>query len=179
MSKLTICIPSPGSPLSRLLAKGTAIVTGAETTNRGQFKDPSAFIFYEGNIYGAENLATFCRKLANAAGRLCERYPTIAKMEVGTEELSVVGSFDYDFKVVQIDRPDLVAAWENESGVYDGELQDPASVRLTLDIDYELNGTRLETLKAALQSAIEREIGNGALTSGTDAEVDEWRLQIQ
>lgn len=179
MSKLSICLPVPSSPLSTQLCPGSAIVTPAQLTEDGQWAGEDCLIWFEGNIHGAVNLVTFPQKVANAADRLLTQYPTSGIRMVSTEELTAVGQYDAEFKTIQIDRPDLVAAWESGTGVFDGNLQDPASVRLTLDIDYELNGTRLEDLKVALRHAIERNIGNGALTAATDAEVDAWRLSIR
>lgn len=177
MSKLTICVPTPGSPLAKRLAPGSAIVTALETV-KGVFPDIDCTVFFEGNLYKAEMLSTFCQKLACAAGRMATKYPTVATSKVSSSELIYVGTYDYEYKLVEITRPDLVMAWEKGTGVFDSELKDPATVRLVLNVDYELNGTSIESMKHALSQALEREIGNGALTGETSAEVNEWRLEV-
>ncbi|WP_372997684.1 hypothetical protein [Marinobacter sp.] len=59
---------------------------------------------------------------------------------------------------------------EKESGI--------ATVQLDLRVDYELNGESVTAMASNLRSAIEREIGNGALTGETMAEVDEYAMDV-
>lgn len=51
-------------------------------------------VFYEGNVYNAPELRRFQDKLLHAAGRLANRYPTIARMTVPAEAVIVVATYD-------------------------------------------------------------------------------------
>jgi hypothetical protein len=53
-----------------------------------------------------------------------------------------------------------------------------STVYLDLRVDYEINGESVENMASNLRSAIEREIGNGALTGETMAEVDEYAMDV-
>lgn len=180
MATLAICVPVPGTNLAKQLVPGSAIVCALELTNKRTFPTvQEVLIYFEGNVYGAESMQSFRHKIVHAAGRMMTRYPTIARQSVSTSELLPVGEYDYEYKIVEIFRPDLVENWEQCTGIYDQSLQDPASLRLTLSVDYELNGELIEDMKMALQQAIQREIGNGALTGETAAEVDRWDLLVE
>lgn len=69
-------------------------------------------IYYEGNIHNASNLTEFSQRLACAAGRLVENYPTVAKMMVRPEQVRAVGTYTTDgWRVIEVtDRPTL-AEW--------------------------------------------------------------------
>lgn len=85
---LKIVVPRSGSQLERVIAAGSGIVMRA-SRSRGVVID------YEGNLYGAGDLATFAQRLYHAAGRAQADYPTVARMWLGgTEELVVVGTYD-------------------------------------------------------------------------------------
>lgn len=60
------------------------------------------------------------------------------------------------------------------------EAEEPRSstVHLDMRVDYQLNGESVSEMASNLRSAIEREIGNGALTGDTMAEVDEYSMDV-
>lgn len=70
------------------LRRGSAIV-GREIA------DDQIWLRYEGNLYGASNLVNFEDRLSVAAGRLVDRYPTVAQMVVMADHVVEVGSFEY------------------------------------------------------------------------------------
>ena len=55
-------------------------------------------------------------------------------------------------------------------------LVDRMTVRLTLDVTYSLNGEQAADLVARLRAMCERAIGDGGLTGGTSAEVDDYAI---
>lgn len=52
------------------------------------------------------------------------------------------------------------------------------ALRLTLDVEYETNGTGLDTLRANLEGMIVRALGDGGLTEDTPAEVSGWNVNV-
>jgi hypothetical protein len=52
------------------------------------------------------------------------------------------------------------------------------TLRMTLTVDYELNGTNPEDLKARLRFLAEHGAGEGMLTGSTDAEVKTWQCDV-
>jgi hypothetical protein len=57
-------------------------------------------IYYEGNLYGAENLRTWEQRLECAAGRLVAKYPTVARMTVENTAVRPLGEYDTVTKTV-------------------------------------------------------------------------------
>ena len=53
-----------------------------------------------------------------------------------------------------------------------------ASLRLTLDVEYETNGTGLDTLRANLEGMIAQALDAGYLTEDTPAEVSCWNVSV-
>jgi hypothetical protein len=103
---LSLFILSPAS--SHPIVKGSAIVgqpaQGAERV----------LVYYEGNLYGAENLKAYEERVQIAAGRLTQHYPTVARSSLRKEELICVGSFDTQAHLITVDEPDLLEAWAGE-----------------------------------------------------------------
>jgi len=52
-------------------------------------------------------------------------------------------------------------------------------VRITLDVNYALHGEDIGYMRQRLQNAIFAEIGNGVLTGGSDAEVENYQLTVE
>ncbi|AJF08248.1 hypothetical protein [Geoalkalibacter subterraneus] len=86
------------------------------------------------------------------------------------------------------DTLDCISQAINEAGLCppDGEeiefkpLERPAGqVRLTLDVLYDLQGEDIEYLRQRLQDAIFTEIGNGALTGDSPAEVESYEISVE
>ena len=72
----------------------------------GQFE-----VYFEGNRYGAVNLATFEQRVLCAAGRLVSKYPTIARAVFAATDFKVVGSVDWDAAAVRIEDKTAVDVW--------------------------------------------------------------------
>ena len=69
-----VYVPAPGSQLEKYLAPKSAVV--------GRQHGDLLHVYYEGNIYGAENLKDWHERVRCAAGRLFCRYPTVAQQAV-------------------------------------------------------------------------------------------------
>lgn len=79
--------PEGSGDFASSLAPGSAVVgVTAEQPFGGRIH-----VCYEGNLYGAANLADFGGRASCAADRLRTGYPTVARAMVGAEELMLVG----------------------------------------------------------------------------------------
>ena len=88
---LMIYVPLPETTPDRLIRAGSGIV--------GQVTEPGAthqLIFYEGNLYDAENLRTYAERLAAAAGRALINAETRARLIVPTAEVLAIGVYSTD-----------------------------------------------------------------------------------
>jgi hypothetical protein len=89
--RLSLYVPHPESRLCTELARGSAIV-GLPMAS-GQVR-----IYYEGNVFGAQNLKRYRDKAVQAAGRMLHRYPagypTRAREDVDPREVVEVGGID-------------------------------------------------------------------------------------
>ena len=76
---MKIVIPKKDSPFGLNIANGSGIVMieGKQM----------AIIYYEGNLYGAQNLETYEERIICAAGRAHTRYPTIARSGILPENI--------------------------------------------------------------------------------------------
>lgn len=70
------------------IANGSAFVEKTTGLNSGNL----VYGYYEGNVFGVENLQRFESKAACAAGRLHDNYPTIAKGYLHERFLTYVGT---------------------------------------------------------------------------------------
>jgi hypothetical protein len=52
-------------------------------------------------------------------------------------------------------------------------------LRLTLDVEYDLNGEEAYFLKNNLESLVFRAVGEGLLTAYSEAEVDHWSYKVE
>lgn len=63
-------------------------------------KGDTVSIYYEGNIYGAENLKSYLQRVYHAASHLIHKYPTIAHVTIPLKDYQnlflEVGVFDYN-----------------------------------------------------------------------------------
>jgi len=108
--QLNVYIPVNPEALTRI-KKGSAIVAN------GQPRDGLVLAYYEGNLYGADNLHRFEEKLLHAAGRLVEKYPTVACSMLEVDQLLKVGTYDYSKQRFQA-MPETLSAlkeWLKES----------------------------------------------------------------
>lgn len=56
--------------------------------------------------------------------------------------------------------------------------QKNVSLRLFLDVAYDLNGTTPADMAAALEKMCHSAVGNGLLTGSTPAEVSQWSVKV-
>lgn len=103
---LSLYIVSPA--YHAFIAKASGIV------GTGEVKDGLTTIYFEGNLYGAENVVRYDQKVEHAAGRLVEKYPTTAKMMLKPEHLTQVGTYDSESHVLDVTDPDALEAWAGE-----------------------------------------------------------------
>lgn len=100
-----IFVPEEGSNLG--IHPGSGIVAAVDSASSGP-----VLIYFEGNLFGAENLKDFESRVNQAAGRQVQRYPTIAKMTVSRDQLIEVGRFDYcSNRVVSLLNEHQLLAW--------------------------------------------------------------------
>lgn len=100
-----IYVPRPDNDFG--IAPGSGIVGSVE-----QASSDRTLVYYEGNLYGAENMHRFEERVYHAAGREVARYPTIAKMALPNEGLIEVGRFDYPIRrITLITNLDALRAW--------------------------------------------------------------------
>jgi hypothetical protein len=98
MNDISIFVPAPGKPLTPFIAGRSAIV-GCEP------QDGRISVYYEGNIYGYPGMTRFADRVAAAAGRLAEHYPTVARASLPTSDLARIGYWDDEAGVVVLDEP--------------------------------------------------------------------------
>lgn len=108
---LSIFVPRPGTTVEKHVAPGSAIVVDleAESSVPGKVK-----AYLEGNLYGAENIKTFEDKVINAAGRLVQRYPTVAVGYYQLEDLLPIGILNWDSRHFDLDRT-AIKEWEQRT----------------------------------------------------------------
>lgn len=87
---LNVYVPSAEGRayLSQMLPAGTAIVSAVSI---GDTEAEAVLCYYEGNVYGSEDMATFSQRAFFAASRLEHAYPTVAKSLFETKWLTHVG----------------------------------------------------------------------------------------
>lgn len=71
------------------IEKGSAILSDPSKKGAGYY-----YGYFEGNVYGCENLNSYDEKVRCAYDRLVSKYPTSAKMMIDSEKVDVVGEFD-------------------------------------------------------------------------------------
>jgi hypothetical protein len=88
---LEVIVYVPTGSAARTIDRGSGVCSCAEAD------ETQLLVDYEGNRYGASNLATFGDRVHIAAGRHRERYPTVARGMYPVVELEPVGVFDEEF----------------------------------------------------------------------------------
>lgn len=132
MDRFPVYTPNRAAPerVRRALASidpKSAILGGADATDAND----RTLIYYEGNRQGAENIVTFADRAMLAAGRLAEKYPTVARRAVPQQALTLVGWFSAGHGVDVTDANGLIelAKW---LGLFDGERLDSDAVHAEL-----------------------------------------------
>lgn len=85
----------------------------------GEYVDGDVEVDFEGNRFGAVGLETWIERVAHAAGRRVERYPTAARRRVPAAMLVEVGTFDVEGGIAYLDNPAAVRAWCGETEIYE------------------------------------------------------------
>jgi hypothetical protein len=105
--EIVLYVPRGGYPSTADIARGSAIVgeprTGAEVE-----------VYFEGAIFGQQNMRTLADRATHAAGRMLERYATSAARIVPRDALLAVGTFDFRSGRITLTGADserIVAAW--------------------------------------------------------------------
>jgi hypothetical protein len=110
MRTLTLYVPKPNTPAAATVHPGSAIV-GDEAART----DGAVLCHFEGGHDGGEKWSYFL-KMKHAAGRLIERYPTIAMAAFRVDDLVPVGTVDGErYVVTMITDEASLTAWAGES----------------------------------------------------------------
>lgn len=109
MAVLSIFVPASGAQHLHGIDPHSAIV-GAIVPGQDRVT-----VYYESNRYGAQNGHRFDQKLELAAGRLIQRYPTVARSSLSIEALEVVGEYNSETRTIRVSAPDKLAAWAGEA----------------------------------------------------------------
>jgi hypothetical protein len=86
--EIVVYLPVGGNRVTADIVRGSAIVGQPEP------RSDEVTIYFEGAIYDQHNVRTLADRAKHAAGRMIERYPTIATRVVLRETLTAVGIFD-------------------------------------------------------------------------------------
>jgi hypothetical protein len=108
MGEFVLYVPSGGHSATADIARGSAIV------GKPQADGTEVEVYYEGAIFGQENMRTLADRATHAAGRMLERYATTATRIAPRDALLTVGTFDFDRGCIQLTGSDserAVAAW--------------------------------------------------------------------
>ncbi len=128
MREIVLYVPSGGYSATADIARGSAIVgepgAGAEKVE----------VYFEGAIFGQENMRKLADRATQAAGRMLERYATTATRIVPRDALLAVGIFDFRegrIRLTGSDSERAVAAWLGTPQLDPAELVQGASGRCT------------------------------------------------
>ena len=108
MREIVLYVPAGGHPATVRIARGSAIV-GQPRAGSGEVG-----IYFEGAIFGQENMRSLADRATHAAGRMLERYPSAATLVVPRNALLAVGIFDFQEGRIALTGSDserAVAAW--------------------------------------------------------------------
>jgi hypothetical protein len=107
MREIVLFVPVGDHRATVDIARGSAIVgeprAGAEVE-----------VYFEGAIFGQQNMRTLADRATHAAGRMLERYATTAARIVPRDALLAVGTFDFrkgQITLTGADSERAVAAW--------------------------------------------------------------------
>jgi hypothetical protein len=128
MREIVLYVPAGGHSATTNIARGAAIVgeprAGAEEVE----------IYFEGAIFGQENVRSLADRAMNATARMLERYPTVAARVVPQDALLAVGTFDFHAGLIKLTGSDserAVAVWLGTPGLDPAELAHGARQRPT------------------------------------------------
>jgi len=106
--KVNVYVPAVGADPSDGI---TVIAARSGIVGRPTRWEKLVELWFEGNLYGAPALETYPARVRQAAGRMTENYPTIARMIVDREKVVYVGQYDTETDELAIERQDLLDHW--------------------------------------------------------------------
>lgn len=113
MRTLLILVPKVGSVPRRLIDKGSGLVS--ELPESGPHPNDIE-VYFEGNRFNSPDMHTFQQKVHHAAGRLSQRYPTVARGVFKRADFDVIGTYhfsdDWQDRQMQITDPERLRQWE-------------------------------------------------------------------
>ena len=118
--EIVVYLPAGGNRATADIAGGSAIVGQPEPLS------DEVTIYFEGAIYDQHNVRTLADRAKHAAGRMIEKYPTIATRVVPREALIAVGTFDLREGRIMLTGPSserAVAEWLGTAQLDPAELQ--------------------------------------------------------
>jgi hypothetical protein len=147
MGELILYVPSGRYSAIADIARGSAIV------GKPQADGAKVEVYFEGAIFGQENMRTLADRAMHAAGRMLERYATTAMRIVPRDALLAVGTFDFERGRIQLTGSDserAVAAWLGTLRLDPAELAQSARGRRTAahagDVSVTVNRSLAEAL---------------------------------
>ena len=85
--------PKPGTAAANQIAENSGVV-GIPVIDA---VEPSYLVYYEGNLYNAQNLTELEQRIKCAADRMVRNYPTIARGLYPQAEFDILGQVSYSF----------------------------------------------------------------------------------
>jgi len=147
MGEFVLYVPSGGYSATADIARGSAIV-GKPRADGAEVE-----VYFEGAIFGQENMRTLADRATQAAGRMLERYATTATRIIPRDALLAVGTFDFDrgrIRLTGSDSERAVAAWLGTLRLDPAELAQGARGRRTAahagDVAVAVNRSLAEAL---------------------------------
>lgn len=108
-----------GYPLDALDAAAMAaiLIKAAKEADEAKAAPPTLgtpestliMVYFEGNLFGAENMKTWCSKVRQSYGRMVQKYPTVARACWPSNELECVGTTNGN--VVTIENMPALTRW--------------------------------------------------------------------
>jgi hypothetical protein len=120
MREIVLYVPTDGHPATTGIARGSAIVGEPKPGTE------EVAIYFEGAIFGQENMRSLADRAVHAAGRMVERYATTAMWVVPLHALIAVGTFGFHRGRITLTGPyseRVVAEWLGLGQLDPAELQ--------------------------------------------------------
>jgi hypothetical protein len=106
--EIVVYLPIGGDPVTADIVRGSGIV------GRPRSGSEEVMVYFEGAVYDQANVRTLADRATQAAGRMIERYPTVARRVVSRDALTAVGTFDLRRRRIILTGPHserAVAGW--------------------------------------------------------------------
>jgi hypothetical protein len=165
MRAIVLYVPSGGFQATADIARGSAIV-GEPRACAAEVE-----VYFEGAVFGQENMRTLADRATHAAGRMLEHYATTTVRIVLRDALLAVGTFDFRegrIRLTGADSERAVAAWLGTLRLDPAELAQGARGRRTAAHSGDVSVTVNRSLAEALIGRAG--IGRGGDGAWVDAE---------